>query len=144
MELEEESRRRQLRVRFLGSLPRSEVLSLMRMATAVVIPSVCYEGLPMVFLESMASGTPVACSDIGGLASLVADDENGAKYPAGDSQALADSVLRIVGDGTVARRMRGRCRSIYDERYATNRARERLLGIYERTMARRRPYPRIT
>jgi glycosyltransferase involved in cell wall biosynthesis len=144
LELEQESRRRQLRIRFLGSLPRSEVIRLMRMAAAVVIPSICYEGLPMVFLESMASGTPVACSDIGGLASLVADADNGAKYPAGDSQALAASVLRIIGDGTAARRLRGRCRSIYDEHYATNRARERLLGIYERTMARHRSQPRIS
>lgn len=137
-ELEAEARRARLPLRFLGSLPRSDVLSLMQRAAALVIPSVCYEGLPMVFLESMASGTPVVCSDIGGLATLVDNDLNGVRFPPGDSRGLADGVLRIVGGGIATRDLRARCRSIYEERYATERARERLLSIYDRTIGRSR------
>lgn len=135
--LEQEARANRLNVRFLGARPRAEVLDLMRDATALVIPSICYEGLPMVFLEAMASGTPVVCSAIGGLTELVSDGENGQLCAAGDAHGLAEAVRRATPRGAAGAALRHRCRATYDAHYSIDQARVRLLGIYSDALAQR-------
>ncbi len=44
---------------------------MMRSAKCVVLPSECWEGMPMTVLESLAAGTPVIVSDLGALPELV-------------------------------------------------------------------------
>ena len=134
-ELEDAARASRLNVRFLGARPRAEVLDLMRNAAAVLIPSICYEGLPMVFLEAMASGTPVVCSAIGGLTELVTNGENGYLCTAGDEHGLGAAVRRVTQEGAAGDALRRRCRATYDAHYSTDRALARLLGIYDEVLA---------
>jgi glycosyltransferase involved in cell wall biosynthesis len=136
-DLESQVRENRLNVRFLGARSRADVLDLMREAAAVAIPSICYEGLPMVFLEAMACGTPVVCSRIGGLTELVVPDQNGQVHAAGDHRGLADGVRRIIQDDQERSALRDRCRAVYDQRYSTTQARDRLLAIYDEVLAQR-------
>lgn len=135
--LEQEAGAHRLNVQFLGARPRAEVLDLMRNAAALAIPSICYEGLPMVFLEAMASGTPVVCSAIGGLTELVTNGENGQLCAPGDDQGLADAVRRATQHGAAGTALRQRCRATYEAHYSTDQARTRLLDIYSEALAQR-------
>ena len=56
---------------FLGLRQKAEVRERVRRARCVVLPSECWEGMPMTVLESMASGTPVVVSDLGALKEIV-------------------------------------------------------------------------
>ena len=62
-------------------------------AAFVVIPSLCYEGLPSNLMESFMLGTPCLVSDMGALPSLVG--KGGAVFEAGNPQSLAD-VVRVM------------------------------------------------
>lgn len=77
---------------FRGTLPPSELPSIMRRAVVSVLPSIGSEGLGMVLIESQACGTPVIGSNIGGIPDAVAHGKSGYLVPPGDSQALADKI----------------------------------------------------
>jgi glycosyltransferase involved in cell wall biosynthesis len=76
-----------------GNVPqaRDEIARL----SIVVQPSL-REGLPLSLLEAMAAGVPVVASDLPGCRELIGDA--GALVPPGDSEALANSVGRLIAD----------------------------------------------
>jgi glycosyltransferase involved in cell wall biosynthesis len=83
--------------RFLGPLPRASVLELLRAADASVLSS-AWENFPHAVVESLAVGTPVVATDVGGVAEVVRDGENGALVPIGDVAAFAAGIERVLGD----------------------------------------------
>lgn len=105
-ELEQRAERLGLdgRVRFLGSLPRKRVLELFRAADASLLSS-AWENLPHTVLESLALGTPVIATAVGGVPELVRDGENGLVVPPGDAAALADAIRRFFADDELRRRL---------------------------------------
>ncbi|WP_435179280.1 glycosyltransferase family 4 protein [Halorussus sp. AFM4] len=62
----------------------------------LVLPSVWYENSPLVVQEAFASGVPVVTADVGGMAELVTDGEDGLTFPVGDADALADRLRRLA------------------------------------------------
>ena len=53
---------------------------------------------PLKPIEAMASGRIVIASDVGGHREIVTDRETGYLFPAGDRDALAATVLRVLGE----------------------------------------------
>ncbi len=58
------------RVRFLGLVPHEHLGSVYSAADALVLPS-AREGMPNVVLESLACGTPVVATDVGGIGEVL-------------------------------------------------------------------------
>jgi glycosyltransferase involved in cell wall biosynthesis len=94
------------RVRFLGSVPRENVLRLFRAADASVLPS-AWENFPHTVVEALAVGCPVIATAVGGVPEVVREGENGLLVPPGDAAALADSIERFFGDASLRERLRG-------------------------------------
>jgi len=78
---------------FLGR--RSDVPELMAAADLLVVPSDCMETQGLVVHESMACGTPVVASDVGGLRASMAGFPDQLVKP-GDAFALSGVVERFV------------------------------------------------
>jgi D-inositol-3-phosphate glycosyltransferase len=97
-------------------------------AEMVVVPS-HYESFGMVALESMAMGTPVIASRVGGLAHLVVDGCNGYLVPAGDASALAARILDLL-DCAPCRVAMGRHARAYARGYAWPKTVARMLHVY--------------
>lgn len=93
------------RVRFLGPQPRERVLELFRAGDVAVLPS-SWENFPHTVVESLAAGTPVIATRVGGVAEVVRDGENGLLVEPGDADAFADAVRRYVADGELRDRLR--------------------------------------
>lgn len=76
------------RIRFLGQLASIEAEQQIANARLLVLPSVCFEGFPMVIREAFAYGTPVAVSNIGPLPSIVRDGACGLIFQPHDAETL--------------------------------------------------------
>ena len=92
------------RIRFLPPVPTPDVVPRMREYDAVVVPSVWMETGPLVVPEAMSAGVPVLGSALGGITSFIRHDVDGLLIPAGDVQAWAHAIRRLVEEqGFLAR-----------------------------------------
>jgi glycosyltransferase involved in cell wall biosynthesis len=76
-----------------------------RSADLVWYPTVEPEPLGLVPLEAMATGTPVVCSDTGGMRETVIHGATGLRVPPGDPEALAVASQRVLQDGELRERL---------------------------------------
>ena len=81
------------------------MLELFHAADATVLSS-AWENFPHSVVESLAVGTPVLATAVGGVAEVLRDGENGLLVPAADPAALRDAIVRFAGDGDLRRRLR--------------------------------------
>jgi phosphatidylinositol alpha 1,6-mannosyltransferase len=103
-EKEELERRAPDRTRFLGPLPREEVLRLFRAADATLLSS-AWENFPHTVVESLAVGTPVIATNVGGVPEVVNDGENGLLVAPGSATALASAITRFFGERGLRERL---------------------------------------
>jgi D-inositol-3-phosphate glycosyltransferase len=115
-------------VTFLGKRDQDTLPYYYSAAIAVVVPS-HYESFGLVALEAMACGRPVVASETGGLAFLVRDNETGFHVPAGDAQALADRLRRLVEDEVLRTRL-GRQAADYARSYSWRLIADQILSLY--------------
>lgn len=87
--------RLQDRVRITGWIGSDEVRQLIGQATLVVQPSLM-EGLPVVLMEALAQGRPVVSTYIAGIPELVEDGRTGWLVPAGNVDALAETLKQAL------------------------------------------------
>jgi glycosyltransferase involved in cell wall biosynthesis len=82
------------RVYFTGAQTREQVAEGMRKAKIFVLPSI-EEGLGVVLLEALASGTPIVASKIGGIPDVV-DETVGILIPPGEPDELGKAILYVL------------------------------------------------
>jgi L-malate glycosyltransferase len=76
---------------------RPDVPAIMSALDVCVVASL-KENLPLVVLEAMGAGVPVLATDVGGIAECVVQGETGLLVKPGDSDALADALVKLLGD----------------------------------------------
>ena len=98
-------------------------------ADICVVPS-RHETFGLVALEAMASCTPVAASNVGGLRTIVQDGKTGVLFEPGDPRVIARTLDDLFADPVRLRRMgsaaRRRARTFSWEESAG-----RMLSVYE-------------
>lgn len=102
---------------FEGHMHADLVPDALRDIDVLVQPSLHTEGFGVAVLEAAATGIPVVASNLGGLREVVMDGETGILVPAGDVEALADALCRVVADGTLRARMRRAGREFAVDQY---------------------------
>lgn len=117
------------RVRFLGRLTHREVGEAMSRAHALVLPS-SHEGMPIVVVEALASGTPVVASAVGGIPELVRDDGLGILVEPDSQTALEKALAMAVSRGWSPAAVASRAPVLtWDDNARI------IAGIYERALA---------
>jgi glycogen synthase len=118
------------RVHVLGHVGDEALLAAAyREATVTVLPSE-YEAFGLVLLESLAQGTPVIATRVGGIPEFIEDDRSGILVPPKDPTALADALRQIFTDPGLGRRLghHGRVETV--PRFTWDRLVDRLDAIY--------------
>jgi glycosyltransferase involved in cell wall biosynthesis len=124
------------RLEYVGWQDSEGVRRLMLEARVLLIPSLCYEGLPMVVPEAFGAGLPIIASRIGALATLVEEGVNGLLVEPGDAGALAGAVRRIASDGRLESGLRRGARQTYETLYRPDANVRLLQQIYEQARDR--------
>lgn len=103
------------------------------------------EGLGLALIEALACGRPCVASDTGGISDVIKNGRSGIMVPPGDSQALADAIMRVLRDGVLRaelqsnaggavtrfsiEEMAGRLGALYDEVISARRRRILIVNV---------------
>ena len=81
-------------IEFLGFVSGEKLLNIVSAARFTMVPSEWYENNPLSIIESLALGTPVIGSDIGGLPELIVEGKNGFLHNPKDELSLKEALKR--------------------------------------------------
>jgi glycosyltransferase involved in cell wall biosynthesis len=124
-------------IQFFGSVAPEVAVDEVSRARLLFVPSICYEGFPVVLQEAFAAGTPPAVSKIGPLPLIVRHGVNGLVFEGRDSGAIAELVRRTWGDEGLLRRLSAGARDSFQANYTEEINHRRLREIYAAASARR-------
>jgi D-inositol-3-phosphate glycosyltransferase len=116
-------------VEFVGSKPQ-ELLPLYYSAADITIMPSHYESFGLVAVESMASGTPVIASNVGGLSFTVKNGETGFLVPEENHFALAEQVHALLKNSDLRLRM-GEQATEHAQQYSWRNIAEQMVDIYD-------------
>jgi L-malate glycosyltransferase len=91
-------------VRFTGRLDSDEMANLYRTAT-ISLNTALADNMPNSVLEALASGLPVVSTNVGGVPFLVDHEKTALLVEAGDAQAMAESMARVIEDHALRERL---------------------------------------
>ena len=107
------------RVVFTGYLRGEELEKVLGDVGVVVMPSIWEETAGLAAMEHMMRGRMVIAADIGGLGELV--DGTSLKFPAGDIDALACCMKRVIDDPGLARALGQKARQRAEQLFVMER-----------------------
>jgi glycosyltransferase involved in cell wall biosynthesis len=115
-------------VRFVGRVERKDVQFYMQNCTVFCLPSFG-EAFGMSVLEAMACGRSVVVTNDGGLRHIVTD-QGGRKVPVGNPAELANALIEILNDPTLAKSMGDFNRQQVEQHYAWKSVIDRIEALY--------------
>jgi glycosyltransferase involved in cell wall biosynthesis len=120
----------------LGHLPPAEVERRFAPAWVQVVPSRYEEPFGLVAAEAMMRGTAVVASDAGGLREIVQDGRTGLRVPPCDVTALAQAMLRLLANRSLAEEMGSAGREVALRQFSKAANVEKHIELYERMLSR--------
>jgi len=109
----------------------SRVLAVM---DVFVLPSIV-EGLGLALLEALCSGVSVVASDVGGVYSIVRDNETGLLVPPRDSNVLAQSIVKLLEDKGLSRRLAENGRKVVRKKFSLEEMANKVEGTYKSVLS---------
>lgn len=122
-------------IRFYGHQDKTMVQEHISTCSAVIVPSLCYESMPLAVLEAFALGIPVLASNIGILSEMVVPLYTGLLFDPHNHSQLVKTVAEWQNlPVEKLEEIRNNCRKEYEEKYSRPRVMQQLEGIYEEVL----------
>jgi glycosyltransferase involved in cell wall biosynthesis len=127
-DLEEHARRLRVTERLHFAGYQQDVPRYLGAMNVFALPSL-FEGMPLVLLEAMAAGLPVAATRVDGTPEVIEHEANGLLVPPGDAHALASALCRLFQDRVLARRLAAAGRETA-QRFSSDAFVDRVMDVY--------------
>ncbi|MBD2778478.1 glycosyltransferase family 4 protein [Iningainema tapete] len=124
-------------VKFLGHL--SNTTSLYQVSDVTVLPSLWSEPFGRVIIESMACGTPVVASRIGGICEILTGEFQNLLFEKGHEQKLAHTLNHIINWREQDPNISNRCRQHIEAKFTL----DRMIDELEKVLEKRFPHKEI-
>lgn len=119
------------RLAFVGPVDDAQLDTLTRSASIVVMPS-RYESFGLVAVEAMMHARACVASDVGGIPELFSSSDQGVLVAPGDAGALADALIRLLGDAERCAAMGVEARARFVSHLTIEAAASRLIDLLAR------------
>jgi len=125
-------------VEFCGRKTEKESMNILKKASFLILPSMWYEGFPMVIGEAFSAGKPVIGSNLGNIAEIVRHGETGLLFKPGDPDDLAEKVRWMIENKKERQRMGENAYQEYLDKYTPEKNFKMLMEIYEDVLNKRK------
>jgi glycosyltransferase involved in cell wall biosynthesis len=119
---------------FVGSLPHTELMRVIKGARMLIFSSEWYETFGLTIVEAFASGVPVICSRLGAMEELVENERTGLTFAAGDSRDLSEKVDWACEHSEQLRNMGREARREYEAKYTAESNYPILMQVYQHAL----------
>jgi glycosyltransferase involved in cell wall biosynthesis len=119
---------------FLGQRPNDELPDLVA-AMDVLVLSSRFEGMPLAVLEWMAAAKPIVASRVGGIPSMVEDEQEALLVPPRDYVAFGEAIGRLLDDPAERERLGDAARRRQQAEFRFEHTLGLLEDLYERLLA---------
>lgn len=119
-------------ITYVGSLGVAELTGLMRQSSALVFPSIWYEGMPLTIIEAFANGLPVIATKLGAMEYMVTPNKDGLLFEAGNENELKEALASWSSLSPEEKdAFSKQARSTYETKYTPEINAVELLSVYE-------------
>jgi N-acetyl-alpha-D-glucosaminyl L-malate synthase BshA len=117
---------------FVGK--QAKIADYLTVADVFLLPSE-EESFGLAALEAQACEVPVVATRVGGLPEVVADKESGFLSDIGDTEKMADDVMKVLSDNELHRAFGVRGRELAIARYSTELVIPQYIKFYEKVLS---------
>lgn len=96
------------------------------------------EGIPLALLEYMASSKPVVSTDVGGISEVVVNGENGFLAPPGNFHKLAEKIIRLVENKSLAAEIGKNAFNTVKEKFSEDGMMDKIESLYDEILSNNR------
>ena len=94
------------------------------------------EGQGVVFLEAMASGTPIIASDVGGIKDVVQDGFSGLLIPEKNPDAIAEKIVELAKNNSLREQLVQNALELANSDYSWKHSAKTFFNIYQQAISR--------
>jgi glycosyltransferase involved in cell wall biosynthesis len=118
---------------FLDSLSAEAMAAELSRAHVFAFPSFA-DNSPNSLAEAMLVGVPIVASYVGGIPSMVCDQETALCFPVGDEIVMAECIQTLFRDPELAHRLAGNAQQLARVRHEPSRVAQAMLEIYQQAL----------
>lgn len=118
-------------IQYLGFQNEKFINNELRLCTALVLPSLCIEGMPLTILEALANGTPVLSSDIGVLKYLIKPMITGLLFDPHNTKDIHNTLNKWLSLSLEQKEeISANCKHEFSSHYSKELVMDQLIDIY--------------
>ncbi|GFE68193.1 glycosyltransferase family 4 protein [Chroococcus sp. FPU101] len=120
-------------VRLLGYLPEQNLALAYRAANFSVVPTVALEGFGLIVIESLATGTPVLGTPVGGIPEILQPFSENLLFESCSTQHLAQGIIEVLsGQRQLPSHLA--CQTYVKENYAWPAIAQQIKSVYQKAL----------
>jgi glycosyltransferase involved in cell wall biosynthesis len=117
---------------FLGYVPKQDDIPGLYSAASVFVAPTLYENFPIRILENMSCQNPVVATNIVGIPEIIENEVNGILIDPWDVNALSRSVVMLLEDQSLAKRLGRNARKTVEEKFTLQNFANKTAEVYEK------------